>query len=505
MADTPFGGFLQGYLQGKELQAQRARQIAEDMFRQKQLDLSTQELNQRKNEAVIRAKQQDTEQQLSQDKFDWQTAMDLQKQSEDAYQFDTNQKRYAEDRQSREELARIKAESAKQIAEMRNLSMDDRFRLTEALKNADTPAAATNIFNWLKSMSGGSPASAPTAAPAVPSPMAPVTPSPGGNPAGQPMDVMSLLQSVAGVPQSAPAPGGLDMTQPFGGSNGAQIRSRNAYADKAVADTIAKQTQNEYLGQKYLLESLKAKADISHKQALTKQIEALTPGKAKLLETQIKNLNSQINNRAQEMALKERKAGNTQWEYNYSKATTPEEKQRLVSSNLSGIRTKMQNAGSALSALDKQVNAITIEAARLIEDKKDGLPSKVQNGQISGSNREMYLNNLLDQLPDLKARREAARINYGYYTGILKETGNLTIPKQQTSANPPAVVGQPKAGAKGLAPVAVPTGARPNDAAQRVPKLQMGKVGDQTTKKTDYSKMSDAEIKRALARKLLGK
>ena len=64
----------------------------------------------------------------------------------------------------------------------------------------------------------------------------------------------------------------------------------------------------------------------------------------------------------------------------------------------------MQNAGSALSALDKQVNAITIEAARLIEDKKDGLPSKVQNGQISGSNREMYLNNLLDQLPDLKAQ-----------------------------------------------------------------------------------------------------
>ena len=122
------------------------------------------------------------------------------------------------------------------------------------------------------------------------------------------MDVMSLLQSVAGVPQSVlhradwdDAAVREDPTAHRSEVGMPMPIKPSRYDCKADPERISRSEVSA--------ESLKAKADISHKQALTKADRGAHPGKAKLLETQIKNPNSQINNRAQEMALKERKAG----------------------------------------------------------------------------------------------------------------------------------------------------------------------------------------------------
>ena len=269
--------------------------------------------------------------------------------------------------------------------------------------------------------------------------------------------------------------------------------ARTATTEKTQVETALKEQDLQYYGTKMMLSIMDKTASANYKNEQADTLKRLGPEKFKLLETQIKNLNSQISTRAQEMALKERKAGNAQWEYNYEKATTPEEKQRILGNNLPAIQTRMRVAGNTLSALDKQINQTRIEIARMNEDTRLNRPTKVRNGEISGPERDQIIHDLADRLPDLMTRKGAAQINYRHYQKILEETGKLIIPDKPSigtgmgrgqagvpqNGNPPAVVAQPKPGAKGLAPVAVPT--------------QNGRP--------DLSRMSDAEVAAAFAKR----
>jgi hypothetical protein len=441
MAESPFGGFLQGYTARRELQAQKAREIADQVFREAQLKLNQDRFNQEKANDLIAAKDRDTKNTHTQQKLDDDLMTTFMKLNEDAYQFDTQQKRFEADRVSRESIAKIRADTQKEIADAKNLSLEERYTLTEAMRNADTPEAAAGLQDWIRSRLRGTPVTVATPAAGVPAapPDVPVMPQgPLAQPQTGPMDFLNMV-----IGQSAttgqPAPQAFDPNQPFGGPAGAQARSRNAYADMI-------EQKAAHLRDQFQLDALKARASIAEQQARTKRLEVLTPEQKKIAQLQQKNLESQISTRAQEIALKER---NAQWEHKY-KESQAQDKKTLVGGSLDQIRTKMQTAGSAMVSKRKEIDEIVADVARMVQDRENGVKTLVPNGVIDGWTRDHRIRTLNNRLTELWSVHDAARANYQHYRGILEETGNLNVegkPKPQPkpgagrpgrSASPPA-------------------------------------------------------------------
>lgn len=462
MAD-PFSAFMQGSLLANDRQQQRAREIADQVFRDKQIQLQVDKFKQDKNNDLITARQKDAA-----IDFDWA------KLSNDIYQDEetrrVNKERYNADRTSRENTAKARIEGQKQIASMRNLSQEDRLFLTNALRNADTPEGVSQLLEWMRgNLAGGQAGSVPSSPSPAPSPVAPTV-----DMAPQ-VDVLSTLfgDAMSGAGVAAPdvwnsRQGGFDPSQPFGGTAGAQMASRQAYAQKIAADVAHQQ-------EKFRLDDLKARGSIEEQAARTERIKLLAPEEQKLRQMQQQELESRIKTRAQEIALKER---NAQWEQNYKQARA-DEKKTLAGGNLDTLRTKMQTAGSAMTYKRKEIDGLMAEIARLTADRDARIPSKVQNGYLEGPARDARIRQMNDRIEELWGVHNAAQSNYLHYRQILEETGNLVIGdksklpkpgggigqgrsgvKYGSGAKPPAVAAPPRAGARGPAKVTPPPAAK---------------------------------------------
>lgn len=464
MAD-PFSAFLQGSLLANDRQQQRAREIADQVFRDQQINLQLDKFKQDKNNDLLAARQKDEAQQL-----DWTKFVNDIYQAEETRR--VNQERYDADRASREAMSQARLEAQKQIANMRNLSQEDRIFLTIALRNADTPEGVAKLLEWMRAkLSGGqTPAGSPSLTPS-PTPPAP----PAMEMAPRP-DVLSTLfgDALTGTAPSTPPDvwnsRQFDPSQPFGGTAGAQRASRKAYAMKMQQEVAHQQ-------EKYRLDDLKAQGSVAEQQARTDRLKLLAPEEQRLRQMQQQELQSRIQTRAREIALKER---NAQWEQNYKQARA-DEKKTLAGGSLDALRTKMQTAGSAMTTKRKEIDSLLAETARLSADREARVPSQVKGGYLDGPARDSRIRQMNDRIEELWGVHNAAQSNYLHYRQILTETGNLVIGdksklpkpgggigqgragvKYGTGAKPPAVAAPPRAGARGPAKVTPPPAAKAN-------------------------------------------
>ena len=257
MANSPFGAILEGYLTSQQVQAQRAAAIAEETWRSKRFDLEQSEMDFRKSEAATREKNETNRLNWEKEKTNRGETLDYAKLGEEQYQFDQQQQRFAADRTSRENVAKIKGEVQKAIAEARNLSMEDRLYLNHALRGADSPEEVQGLLDWMRSNlgRGGSPQGAapgPQAGPQQPvMEMNPALPNP-------------VMESILGGGTATPGAGGFDPSQPWGGQVGAQIHNSQTYAQLAEQRRVQNEAMfpfkvaNEQIRHRQMEENIRA-------------------------------------------------------------------------------------------------------------------------------------------------------------------------------------------------------------------------------------------------------
>lgn len=279
MAQTPFGGILEGFLSARETQMRQAQLLADELFREQAAKLNQKEFEFRKNESVARAKEREEDLQFRQDQNDWNQMMDWQKFNEDAFQFDQSQKRFEEDRKQRAETATMQAKGREQA-----VMMKDRNRaLLSWVQAGGDPYAFDAVWGAMQQsqVSPQNPAQEAQKAQKVPDLMQ-LVPPPSNAPG---FDIESLIGDLG--PQQAGQTG-------QGGSGFAMPPGWQAKIDNAAASAQSKAAYAEKTRVMTPLQAQNMQATTTLKQAQKAQVEANVRRLQQLLPQQIAEIQAKV-------------------------------------------------------------------------------------------------------------------------------------------------------------------------------------------------------------------
>lgn len=445
--DTIWGGISDALMTSQQIQHQRAQEIAEQTFRESQLAFNQKQFQEDQTQNVIRNKiatDAATEQKnrnLDQSNLDWA------KYFQDVAEAEDRNAKAEADRKSRETIATIRANVQKEIADAKNLTLEERYTLSEAMKNADTPEQAAGLQEWIRGRlrQGTPPTAPPTVAPTPPAGpfVSPTLHPPEGSDLWKLLDAQGVLNPAVSPQGATPPPAVFDPSQPFGGTAGAQARSRNAYAD--IAEQKAQHLQDQFT-----LDAMKANASVAHQKAMTDKLKVMTPLERDLTLQRIAESKARIQQRGQEIAARER---NTQWEHQYKNASLALRKQ-MAGGSLDSIRQRMSTAGAKMVTVGKEQDKLIAMIEQLTSDRDKAQVSIVGGNLLEGPQRDQRIRELNARLEDVTTVKEAAKENYQHYRQVLEETGNLNV-----SGKPVAPAsGTSRRGTVPPAPVTLPPG-----------------------------------------------
>lgn len=318
------------------------------------------------------------------------------------------------------------------------------------IKEGVSPVDAEALGNQMLDVQAGGDGSAALAPPASMQPTQPNAPSP-LMPQQQSPDLMGMLTGQnspampAGQPQGDPVPqggmtGNYDPTKPLPG-----IQAKNDYMAQLGAAAL---TRQKISLDKNTRDAAKSLVDIAHKKATTERLKTLTPLERKVKEAQIRNYDSQIATRAGQLS-EQRKNNAIDRGYKIAltdKARNPQAVKEWGMKNRLQLETQMRQSGQEWRR-NKQITTNLLKQQESLLDS-DGNPP------TNPAERATY-DRLQQDINESAAMAKSYQDDYAFYQGIRKEVGffDPKTPQGQAergNANTRDLPVQPRNQVKGL-------------------------------------------------------